>query len=313
MPAPFPAACVYLTGPTASGKTAVGIELARRLNAEIVAMDSMTVYRGLEIGTAKPTAEERAAAPHHLLDVVDPSTEFSQAEYAAAARTAVDDILARGKLPLLVGGTPLYLKTLLRGMYDGPPPDWNFRRRMETEADDAGPTYLQDRLAQVDPPAAAKLHANDRRRLIRALEVFELTGRPLSEQQREFEHPRRQAMGRVFLLDWPRAELFARIESRVDAMLAAGLVDETRQALAQPGGLGRTARQGLGYREVLDMLEGRLAPEDLADAIKTHTRQFAKRQGTWFRSLEECRRIEMHAPADAAATAQQIAANLAPA
>lgn len=311
MPAPFPAACVYLTGPTASGKTAVGIELARLLDAEIVAMDSMTVYRGLDVGTAKPTREERAAAAHHLLDIVDAWEEFSQADYAAVARAAVDDILARGKLPLLVGGTPLYLKTLLRGMYEGPPPDWDFRRRMEAKADQHGPTFLQDRLAEVDPPAAAKLHANDRRRLIRALEVFELTSQALSAQQREFEHPRSEAMGRVFLLDWPRPELFARIDWRVDVMLDAGLIAETEAALATPGGMSRTARQGLGYREVIDMLEGRLAPAELADAIKTHTRQFAKRQGTWFRSLEECRKIAMSEPTDACRTASVIAAQIA--
>jgi tRNA dimethylallyltransferase len=311
MPAPFPADCVYLTGPTASGKTAVGIELAKLLDAEIVAMDSMTVYRHLDIGTAKPTREEQAAAPHHLLDIVDPWEEFSQADYAATARAAVDDILSRGKLPLLVGGTPLYLKTLLRGMYEGPPPDWEFRRRMEAEADQNGPTYLQERLGNVDPAAAAKLHANDRRRLIRALEVFELTGRPLSEQQLEFEHPRREATGRVFLIDWPRPELFARIDRRVDEMLATGLIAETEAALAMPGGMSRTARQGLGYREVIDMLEGRLTRAELADAIKVHTRQFAKRQGTWFRSLEECRKIAMSEPTDACRTAGVIAAQIA--
>lgn len=311
MPEPFPAACVYLTGPTASGKSAVGLELARLLGAEIVAMDSMTVYRGLDVGTAKASREERAAVPHHMLDIVEPSEEYSQADYAVAARRAVDDILARGKTPLIVGGTPLYLKTLLRGMFEGPPADWELRRRWEAEADRGGPTFLQEQLAKVDPPTATKLHANDRRRIIRALEVHELTGRPLSALQREFERPRSEAAGRVFLLEWPREILFRRIESRVDTMLAAGLIDETTHALAAPGGMSRTARQGLGYREVIEMLAGTLPREELAGAIKTHTRQFAKRQGTWFRSLEECSPIPMTEPVDSVLVAQRIYTRLA--
>ena len=311
MPEPFPAACVYLTGPTASGKSAVGLELARLLGAEIVAMDSMTVYRGLDIGTAKASREERAAVAHHMLDIVEPREEYSQADYAVAARRAVDNILARGKTPLIVGGTPLYLKPLLRGMFEGPPADWELRRRWEAEADRGGPTFLQEQLAKVDPPTATKLHANDRRRIIRALEVHELTGRPLSALQREFERPRSEAAGRVFLLEWPREVLFRRIESRIDTMLAAGLIEETTHALAAPGGMSRTARQGLGYREVIEMLAGALPREELAGAIKTHTRQFAKRQGTWFRSLEECSPIPMTEPVDSVLVAQRIYTRLA--
>jgi tRNA dimethylallyltransferase len=301
MSEPFPAQCVYLTGPTASGKTAVGVELARLLGAEIIALDSMTLYRGMDIGTAKPTADERAAVPHHLLDVLEPHEEFSQAEYAAAARRIVDDVLSRGRVPLFVGGTPLYLKTLLRGMFVGPAADWELRKQLQAEARANAPDWLHQQVAAIDPAAAAKLHANDERRLIRALEVFRLTGEPISEHQRQFDQPRADAAGRVFVLDWPREELHRRIDERVDAMLAAGLVEEVQRLAASSNGLSRTARQALGYREVL---------EGTIDAIKPHTRQFAKRQITWFRSLAECKWIKLSGEPDPRRTAQRVYSHL---
>lgn len=306
MSEPFPAECVYLTGPTASGKTAVGIELARLLGAEIIAMDSMTLYRGLDIGTAKPTADEREAVPHHLLDILEPHEEFSQAGYAAAARGAVDDILNRGKIPLFVGGTPLYLKTLLRGMFEGPAADWPFRREMLERTKHEPLDWLQRQVAEIDPVAAAKLHANDSRRLIRALEVFRLTGKPISEHQRHFNQPRTDVVGRVFVLDWPREQLIERIDKRVDAMIVAGLIDEVRHLADAPQAPGRTARQALGYREVLEMLDGKLTESQTIEAIKIHTRQFAKRQLTWFRGLEECRWISAFGEPKPVRIAQRI-------
>lgn len=308
----FPASCVYLTGPTASGKSSVGVELARLLGAEIIALDSMTLYRGMNIGTAKPSAPEQAGVPHHLLDLLDPSEEFSQAEYAVAARCAVDDVLRRGKLPLFVGGTPLYLKTLLRGMFEGPPPDWDFRRALAEQARREAPDWLHRRVAEVDPAAAAKLHTNDERRLIRALEVYRGTGVRISEHQRHFDQPNEAARGRAFVLEWPRDELYRRIDARVDAMFAAGLVEEVRRLAAAPQGLGRTARKALGYREVLEFptapqpggLNGVIA------AVKMHTRQFAKRQLTWFRSLAECESIGISGELDPLRVAQSIYARL---
>lgn len=311
MSEPFPRECVYLTGPTASGKSAVALELGRLIGAEILALDSMTLYRGMDVGTAKPTAEERAAVPHHLVDLLDPHQDFSQAEYAAAARSAVDQILARGRSPLFVGGTPLYLKTLLRGMFVGPAADAELRARLSREAAASPPGMLWHKLQAVDPTAAAKLHPNDERRLIRALEVFQLTGRPISEHQRHFDMPRTDAIGRVFVLDWPRDELYRRIDSRVDAMVAAGLLDEVRQLAASPQGLGRTARQALGYRETLEYLAGGPDWPTTVAAIKTHTRQFAKRQLTWFRSLSECRWIAMNTAAQPREIAEQICNMLA--
>lgn len=308
MSEPLPAACVYLSGPTASGKSAVGLELARLLGAEIVAMDSMTLYRGMDFGTAKPSADDRAAVPHHLLDVLGPHEEFSQAEYAAAARRTVDDIVSRGKVPICVGGTPLYLKTLLHGMFEGPPPDWEFRRATAEQARRESRDWLHQQVAAVDPAAAAKLHPNDDRRLTRALEVFRATGTPISEHQRHFDRPNDAAQGRVFVLDWPRDELYRRIDTRVDVMVAAGLLEEVRGLAAAPQGLSRTARKALGYREVLEWLEaGEPSPfEDVVTQIKTHTRQFAKRQLTWFRGLQECVWIAMQGEPDPRRIAQSI-------
>jgi tRNA dimethylallyltransferase len=306
MSAPFPAECLYLTGPTAAGKTAVALELAARLDAEIVAMDSMTLYRRLDIGNAKPTASEQAAASHHLLDLVEPEDEFSQAEYGAAARHVVDEILARGKTPLFVGGTPLYLKTLLRGMFEGPAADWDLRRSLEAEAEREPPGHLQALLREFDPKAAAKLHANDTRRLVRAIEVYRLTGVPISVHQSHFEQVRSEAIGRVFVLDWPRETLYARINERVDTMLAAGLVDEVRALLAAGRTFGRTAAQALGYREVLDFLAGKMDEPTMVDAIKQNTRRFAKRQMTWFRSLQECTFVPMSEKAGPAEVAAEL-------
>lgn len=298
----------FVTGATASGKTAVGCALAEKVGGEIVSVDSMAVYRGLDLGTAKPTPAEQARVPHHLLDLLPPSEEFSLANYLAEAHAAAAAIRARGHEPVFVGGTPLYLKALLRGLYTGPPPDWEFRSQIAAQAEAAGPAWLHAQVAQVDPAAAARLHPGDTRRLIRALEVYRLTGTPLSTWQRQFDRARPAEACRVFWLDWPRALLYQRIEARVDAMFRAGLVDEVRSLLDSGVHFGRTARQALGYREVLEHLQGE---RDLAATIalvKTRTRQFAKRQLTWLRSLSECRRIELAEPLDAARVAEQLIA-----
>jgi tRNA dimethylallyltransferase len=215
----------FLTGPTASGKSAVGVALARRIGAEIISMDSMALYRGMDIGTAKPTPQERRSVPHHLIDVIEPGDEFSLAQYLSAAGREAAEIAGRGRQSLFVGGTPLYLKGLLRGIFEGPPADWPLRRRLADEAQTHGGAWLHERLAQVDPAAAARLHPNDTRRLIRALEVFEKTGQPISRLQRQFQIGRRSEECRVFVLDWPRPELHVRIDRRVREMFAAGLVE----------------------------------------------------------------------------------------
>jgi len=297
-----------LTGPTASGKTDVGLALAELLGAEIISMDSMAVYRGMDIGTAKPTVEQRQRVPHHLIDLVEPHEEFSLAQYLVAAHRTAADIRARGRTPLFVGGTPLYLKALLRGIFQGPPADPLFRRRMYEEAQRFGHEHLHRRLAEVDPAAARRLHPHDLRRVIRALEVYEKTGVPISTWQQQFDRARPTEQCRVFVLHWPTDQLAERINRRVEAMFAVGFVEEVRRLRADPRGLGKTARQAVGYREVLEYLEGvRDLPETIA-LVQQRTRQFAKRQRTWFRSLSECRFIPMEEPLAPSAIARRIAA-----
>lgn len=332
--------CWFLTGPTASGKSAVGVELARRIGAEIISLDSMALYRRMDIGTAKPTEGERREVPHHLIDVIEPWEEYSLAKYVEEAKRTAKEISSRGKQVLFVGGTPLYLKGLLRGIFEGPPADWPLRRRLAEEARSEGGDWLHQRLSEVDPVSAARLHPNDARRLIRALEVYEKMGSPISELQRQFDTGRSAEECRVFALDWPREELYARIEHRVDEMFAAGLVEEVRRLLAsttdkrpatavageslgthhpqrpQSQGvsgsieksipLSHTASQAVGYREVIDHVEGRLDLPETIELVRRHTRQLAKRQMTWFRSLSECRFIPVSDRFDVVKLAEMV-------
>jgi tRNA dimethylallyltransferase len=298
--------CWFLTGATAVGKTNVGIALAQRLGAEIISLDSMAIYRGMDIGTAKPACALRELVPHHLIDIVDPADEFSVAQYVDAATASVEQIRARGKEPLFVGGTPLYLKSLLRGLFDGPPADWKLRHEIEQELLNVGEQALYDRLLQIDPVAASHIHPHDTRRLIRALEVYRATGEPISHQQSQFEEGRPAETCRVFVLRRRREELHQRIEARVASMIAAGLEDEVRGLTADGHELSRTARQAVGYREALAFLAGEYDHDEMVARITYRTRRFAKRQGTWFRSLSECRLVDLEGEADAGAVAKQI-------
>lgn len=275
--------CWFLSGPTASGKSALAIPLARQLGAEIVSVDSMAVYRDLDIGTAKPTGAERSMVPHHVLDVVSAARPYSIAQWLEDASRAVADCRSRGRRILFVGGTPLYLRAVRDGLAPLPPADHDLRRRLADEASTAGPECLHDRLRGIDPVSAARIHPRDAKRLIRALEVAQTTGRPLSAAFAPAPNPLFES--RLMIVDLPRATLYDRIDRRVERMFAAGLVDETRAALAQPGGIGPTARQAAGYAEAIELLEGRI---DLAAAIRRtqqRTRQLAKRQLTWLRSF----------------------------
>ena len=285
--------CGYLTGATASGKTGVGIALAERIGAEIISLDSMALYREMDIGTAKPTLQERQRVPHHLLDLLSPRDEFSVSNYLEAAGRTMAEIRQRGREVLFVGGTPLYLKALLRGIFRGPPADWEFRRAVEEELLQVGLPALYERLQQVDPLSAAKLHPHDKRRIIRALEVYRATGRPISHLQTQFEEGLSADRCRVFVLSWPREVLHQRINLRVEAMFAAGFVDEVRGLLARHGQLSRTALQAVGYREVIEHLSGQLDLAATIEAVKARTRQFARHQETWFRNLSECRFVPL--------------------
>ncbi len=296
----------FLTGPTAVGKTAVAIALAEKIDAEIISMDSMAVYRGMDVGTAKPTADQRNQVPHHLVDFVAPHEDFSLARYVDSARAVAEEITSRKRQVLFVGGTPLYLKGLLRGIFRGPPADWQYRLVLRKQSESHEPGWLHGELKAIDPATAARLHANDTRRIIRALEVFEKTGHPISELQQQFEKGLPAEACRVFVIDRPKAELHARIDRRVEAMFAAGLVDEVRRLLADPRGLSKTARQAVGYAEVIDYCAVRQDLMSTVELVKTHTRQLAKRQATWFRSLSECRFVPVAGDVAAEAVAEQI-------
>ena len=303
----FATKCWFLSGATASGKTGVGIELARRIDAEIISMDSMALYRHMDIGTAKPTLAQRRAVSHHLIDVIEPREEYSLAQYIKAAKRCAEEIQARARRVLFVGGTPLYLKGLLRGIFEGPPADQQLRRHLADEARRHRDTpWLHNRLAQIDPLAANRLHPNDTRRLIRAIEVFEKTGRPISQWQKQFDTGEPAQSCHVFVLDWPRQQLYARIDSRVDEMFAAGLLEEVRRLTTDPQPPGKTAGQAVGYREVIEHLHGGHDLPETIELIKMHTHRFARRQCTWFRSLSECRFVPLNDESDPLQTARLI-------
>lgn len=279
---PIPA----IVGPTASGKTALSLSLGAHLSGEIVSSDSMQIYRGMDIGTAKPTAEERAALPHHMLDVAEPTEPYSAAAYTRAARAAIGEILARGKTPLLCGGTGLYLSALRRGGEEDPiPGETAVRAALEKEGEAVGGREaLYARLAAVDPVSAAATHPNNLRRVIRALEIYEATGVPKSEwDRRSRERAPDVPMTVIGLRYADRALLYRRIDARVDAMLREGLLDEVRTLVAS----GRltpdsTAGQAIGYKELLSVLSGEMPLSLAVEEIKTATRRYAKRQMTWF-------------------------------
>ena len=264
-----------IVGATAVGKTELSLEVAEQLGAEIVSVDSMQVYRGMDIGTAKPDADMKARIPHHLLDVFDPAHDVSVSEFQELARSAIDDITGRGKLPLLVGGSGLYFRAVVDEL-SFPPRAEDVRKRLEEQVDELGPEALHQRLGELDPKAASRIEPGNARRTVRALEVIEITGRPFSENVTWDSYESIYDLTAVGLTR-PRDELYERIGRRVDAMLDAGLVDEVERVAA--GGMSRTARQALGYRQVLEV-----PPEAMRDEIVKATKRFARRQESWFRA-----------------------------
>ena len=296
----------FLTGPTASGKSAVGIAVAKHIDAEIISMDSMAVYRGMNIGTAKPTAEEQSAVVHHLIDLVEPSQEFSISQYLRAAHQAIDQIRQRNRKILFVGGTPLYLKALLSGFDDGPEADWSWRRQLEAEANKRGNQALYDELAKIDPEAAERIHPHDRRRIIRALEYYQKTGQPISSGQKHFSEQANPDSVQVLSLDWPRNILHTRINERVKQMFRSGWVEEVRGLLEKEDHLGRTAAQAVGYREISALLRGEIEMEAAIEKTQAGTRQLARRQLIWLRSLAECQKIPLALPLNISQVTQRI-------
>jgi tRNA dimethylallyltransferase len=301
----------FLIGCTASGKGAVGLEVARRLGAEILSLDSMKVYRRMDIGTAKPSPERRAAVPHHLLDVVEPSESFSVARFVALAGAAIDDITGRRKRVLAVGGTALYLKGLIEGLFEGPSADQEIRRELRARADREGNEALHAELAAVDPESAARIHRNDLRRLERALEVYRLTGTPISALQTQWDRERTKYDCHVVGLRRDKDDQNRRSNARVQRMIEAGFVDEVRNLLAEPVPMGDQARQALGYAEIIDHLQSNVPLDDAIEAIKIHTRQFAKHQRTWFRRFRQTRWIDLTEHDAIESTAQRVCEVLA--
>ncbi len=276
---------VMLLGPTASGKSVLAMQLAERIPLEIVSVDSAQVYRGMDIGTAKPCATDRAAVPHHLIDIREPADRYSAADFVRDATLVIRQVRARGRLPLLVGGTMLYAKALRDGLSDLPPADPELRARIETEAHKLGWPELHARLAKVDPPTAARLKPNDSQRIQRALEVYEIAGMPMSELVIPANAPRLK-LPTIALLPADRAALHARIEKRFDAMLAAGLVDEVRGLHAR-GDLhpNLPSMRSVGYRQAWRLLDGQCTVDEFRQDGIAATRQLAKRQMTWLRSM----------------------------
>ena len=295
-----------LMGPTASGKTACALALAQRLGGEIVSVDSALVYRGLDIGAAKPTADEQAQVPHHLIDLREPWQPYSAAEFASDARIAINDIVARGKVPILAGGTGLYFRALLDGLSDMPEADDAVRAQISTEAQAQGWTALHAQLAEVDPIAAARIHATDAQRIQRALEVYRLSGRPISAWQREARGQRLPLKVLKLVLAPPeRGILHARIERRFDAMLEAGFLDEVRALRSlpplqvHPTPLNLPALRAVGYRQAWEHLEGGSSPAEFRERAIAATRQLAKRQFTWLRGEPDARWFDPLTRADA--------------
>lgn len=275
---------ICIAGPTASGKTALAVELAKELNGEVVSCDSMQVYKHMDIGTAKPTLEEMQGIPHHMIDVAEPWEDFSVSRYCEMAAPIVDDIISRGKTAVIAGGTGLYMDALIRGNAFAPFPATGVRERLEAQADAEGMEAMLSRLRAVDPDAARRLHLSDRKRILRALEVYLETGETITEHNRKTQAVPPRYSPLWLGLDFARrGELYRRIDLRVGLMLEQGLVEEIRGLLADGIPERATAMQAIGYKEFVDALDGRCTIEEAADQVRQSSRRYAKRQLTWFR------------------------------
>ena len=283
---------VVLTGPTAIGKTALSIAFAKAIQGEIISADSMQVYRGMDIGSAKIQKEEMEGVPHHLLDILEPDEIFNVMIFQQLAKKAIEEIYDRGHIPILTGGTGFYIQSVLYDISFTEETDDTVRKRLEKEAAEKGAKYLHEKLAKVDPVTADNVHANNIKRVIRALEFYELNGYSLSQHNETERQKSSPYLFRYYVLNEPRELLYKRIEKRVDQMLADGLVAEV-EALKQKGcSRDMVSMQGLGYKEILDYLAGACTLEEAADTIKKETRHFAKRQLTWFRREKEVSWVE---------------------
>jgi len=307
MPGAATSRTLLILGATAAGKSALALELAQRRRAEIVSLDSMQVYRGMDIGTAKPSPAERRLVPHHLVDVLDVAEHSDVAAYLDRVRRAEQAAAARGARPILVGGTAMYIKALVDGLFEGPAASAAIRAELLATADEHGSAYLHEHvLKPVDSATAARVHPNDLRRIVRAIEVFRLTGRPLSEHQRQWDEQDAQCAYAMAGLTMPRDELYRRIDARVDAMMAAGLLDEVDALRAKGIEQNPSAAQAIGYKELLAHLRGECDCARAVELIKRNTRRFAKHQLTWFRKDRRISWFDVTLFADAAKLADAV-------
>lgn len=275
---------IVIVGPTAVGKTEISIDIALRLNGEIVSADSMQIYKYMDIGTAKPTIEERKGVPHFMIDIITPDQEFSVALYKEMASKIIKEIHERGHMPILTGGTGLYVNSIINIMDFSSTADWRLREELKEQAKMYGNEYLYNKLREIDPITSAKLHPNDIRRIIRALEVYKLTGKPISYYQLTTQNrPNPDYDVLMIGLTMDREKLYNRIEARVDKMIGAGLVDEVRWLCEKGYKDNMIAMQGLGYKEIIRYLDGQCTLEEAINTLKRNTRRYAKRQLTWFR------------------------------
>ncbi len=281
---------ILITGVTASGKAKLAFDLASEIDAEIISVDSMKVYRRMDIGTAKPPIKTREKVRYHLIDIVEPSESFSLGRFLELANEAIEDIKSRGKTVIAVGGTSLYIKALLYGLFDGPASDEKTREQLRQQAETHGLEKLYHKLEKIDPDAAERIHPNDEKRVIRALEVYQLTGKPISTFQKQW--PRLQNTKqdmlhkfKIIVLRRQKQIESRRINSRVKKMIDDGLVDEVKSLLAEDESLSKQARSAIGYAEIIDYLEGKTTLEDAAELIKKNTRHLAKHQRTWFKTF----------------------------
>lgn len=270
---------LVLLGATASGKSALAMEIARRVGGEILCVDSMTVYRGMDIGTAKPTLQEQGEVRHYLLNLIEPTELFTVARFVEMADGVIAEAGRRNAPLIATGGTPLYYKALFEGLFDGPAADPELRQKLMAMGNEG----LHARLTEVDPAAAARIHVNDTKRLVRALEVFELTGQPISAQQREWSTGTLRHAAMFVGLTWEKEALSRRINARVKAMMQAGWLEEVRGLLERYGNLSRTAAEATGYAELIAHVQGRMEIDDAVEQIKIATRQLARKQMKWFR------------------------------
>ena len=279
---------IVITGPTASGKTAMSVEVAKVLGAEIVNADSMQIYKYMDIGTAKPTVEERQGVPHHLIDIVNPDEQFSVARYCQCAKQAIDSIHAKGKPAVMVGGTGLYVDSLVNNIqFSEIEPDEQYRTKMDLLADEKGNGHIYNMLMEIDPGSAKKISVSDRKRIIRALEVYYLTGKTITwhnEQSKSVPSPYNTTM---FAIDVEREVLYHKINRRVDIMMDMGLLEEVKSIIDMGIGKDTTAMQAIGYKEIVQYLDGEITLEEAVDKIKQGSRRYAKRQLTWYRRNEK--------------------------